>query len=123
MYVTLPGTLGTPSQPGLGQFDLSEYALPGGVGIPAPAPGGWSRWIDVGVRTTSDILRSRYGQPPAGTYIQTREGGVIYRQPEGTTPFGVPPFSIGPSGAGQWVPWIVGALAVVFVVSSIARRR
>jgi hypothetical protein len=39
----------------------------------------WGKIIDTGVTATADIFRSRLGQPPPGTYIQTPEGGITYR--------------------------------------------
>lgn len=41
--------------------------------------------IETGVKTTSEILKARYAQPPAGTYIQQGQN-VLYRQLPGTEP-------------------------------------
>lgn len=49
--------------------------------------GQWMDFLEKGIDTATGILTERYGQPPAGTYIQTNPDGstTIIRATEGGT--------------------------------------
>jgi len=51
----------------------------------------WKELLRTGAGTGLDIAKARYGQPPAGTFIQqTDQGRLFYRQPEHAPPYTFP---------------------------------
>lgn len=72
----------------------------------------WGQIIQSGVETTGRILTSRYGQPPAGTYIQGRDGSVVYRQQPGAPALSFPGVNVG----GQTSILLFGGLALIGVL-------
>lgn len=76
----------------------------------------WAGILERGASTAFDILKSRYGQPPEGTYIQ-RGSEVFYRQPSGAPPLAFPGVQVG-GGLGT----VLIAAAVLAFLLLIARR-
>lgn len=69
--------------------------------------------IQQSIRTAGEILKSRFGQPPAGTYIQ-QDGQIIYRQPAGAGPLAFPGIGVGASGVPlSWIVILAGLLLIV----------
>lgn len=52
----------------------------------------WGSIVETAVKGTTNILQSRYGVPPTGTYVQTGANGqsVVYRQQPGSAPLDFP---------------------------------
>ncbi|GIU80927.1 MAG: hypothetical protein KatS3mg005_4165 [Bryobacteraceae bacterium] len=77
----------------------------------------WGELIKIGAQTGSEIAKARFGQPPAGTYIQDRDR-VIYRQPEGASPLTFPGvgLQVG-AGSGGSLLLIIGAVVLLLAVS------
>lgn len=115
---------------GLNGFDPAErrglygaglgFTLPGASTPTVAAGAGWSNILQnvatAGATTAFSILGTRYGQPDAGTYIQTAEG-TYYRggSPAGANlPF--PPAVGSGSGLGTWALLGAGALLLVLAM-------
>ena len=78
----------------------------------------WGQLIEAGSQTGFDILKARYGQPPAGTYIQrTPQGEIFYRQPRNAPPYTFPGggFGLTPSNTTTLL-LIVGAVVVLVLI-------
>lgn len=77
----------------------------------------WGQLLQIGAQTGAEIAKARFGQPPAGTYIQD-QNKVIYRQPEGSGPFTFPGvgLQVG-SGSSSSLLLIVGAVILLLAVS------
>jgi hypothetical protein len=80
----------------------------------------WQTAIEGAVKTTSNILTSRYGHAPTGTFIQTPEGGVYSR---GGVPTGA---VISPGGVSSFGGSTIALLGIgvvlVFAMMSRGRR-
>ncbi len=99
--------MGCPGQ--MGRCDgVSKFPGMGGVGAID-----WGALLTSGIDTTGSILTSRYGVPPPGTAIQTKEGSMV-RQPDipGFTAGVFPPMSFGAGGASTWLIIGAGLIAV-----------
>ena len=72
----------------------------------------WQTAINTGIKTTGNILTTRYAVPPAGTFVSGPEG-TYYRQTGGG---GVPylPLDTG-FGLGSMLPWIIGIGALFLI--------
>lgn len=77
----------------------------------------WGQLLQIGAQTGAEIAKARFGQPPAGTYIQD-QNRVIYRQPEGAGPLTFPGvgLQVG-NGSGGSLLLIVGAVILLLAVS------
>ena len=79
--------------------------------------------VNIGVRAFSDIARARWGQPPAGTYVQTGPGGsTYYRQPEGSSALAFPGANIGIGGSGGTLLLILLGVGALFLFASMRSR-
>jgi hypothetical protein len=76
----------------------------------------WGSLIKTGADTFSSIAKNRWGQPPAGTYMQQGEN-ILFRQPAGATSFTFPGTQIGFGGTSSLI-LIVGAVAVMLLLTS-----
>jgi len=85
----------------------------------------WKDIIASGSRTGLEIARSRYGQPPAGTFIQeSDQGRLFYRQPQDAPPYTFPGGAIDigtPAGPTNLV-LILGAVLLGTVVIAMFRK-
>jgi hypothetical protein len=109
--------------PALGKTKIWRLSMPTlGFALPDSATTATNFWQDLartGAETFADIARARWGQPPAGTYVQTGPGGsVYYRQQPGTFQF--PTAQIG-SGWGGWVTAAVLVVVVLLLVKAVTR--
>lgn len=80
--------------------------------------------IKTGVNTTSSILQTRLGQPPAGVYTQGADGSVYYRQQPGSGPLAYP--GVGVGVGGSFPSWLVlAAIGVVglAIIASGSKRK
>jgi len=76
----------------------------------------WGKILEVGVQTGSEIAKARFGQPPAGTYIQ-RGSDVIFRQPEGSGPFAFPGVGLQVGNQGGSLLLIIGAVVLLVALT------
>lgn len=77
----------------------------------------WGKIFEIGATAGAKIATARYGQPPAGTYIQQGES-VTYRQPEGSSALAYPGvgLNVGGSTTGTSLLLIVGAMILLFAM-------
>jgi len=81
----------------------------------------WGSLVESWSKATQDILKSRYGHPPAGTFTQIGpSGATYYRQPPDAPPYVFPGggFQLEPVSLGT-LAILIGAVALLFL---IARR-
>jgi hypothetical protein len=89
-----------------------------GFDVSGAAAGGlewWQSLIKTGVETTGSILKSRYGQPPPGTYIQrTATGEVVYRtDPQAGGFQTIPPLGAGGTNLLMWGGIALGGVLLI----------
>ena len=77
--------------------------------------------IKTGATTTAEIFKERYGQAPEGTYKQTSEGGIYYRQPANAGALAFPGASLSVPTSGSTLLLIAG-VAVLAIVLLRPRR-
>jgi len=76
----------------------------------------WDQILKIGVQTSSEIAKARFGQPPPGTYIQ-RGSDVIFRQPEGSGPFAFPGIGLQVGNQGGSLLLIIGAVVLLVALT------
>lgn len=79
--------------------------------------------IKTGTQTTAEIFKERYGQAPAGTYKQTAEGGIYYRQLPGASDFAFPGASLAVPTSGSTLLLIGGVFLFGLLAIGLMKSR
>lgn len=114
----LNGLNGLGSQPARPVGDALEREVIHGVRASRGAGVGeipWSSLLELGAKTGAQIATARFAVPPVGTYIQTAQGGTLYRGAENTAGANLP-FVPTSTGMGTWILLAGGALLLVLVM-------
>ena len=72
--------------------------------------------IKIGGQTGAKIAEARFGQPPAGTYIQ-RGDEILFRQPKGSAPFAFPDVGVNAGGGGFGTMLLVVSVVALLLVN------
>ena len=88
------------------------------AGLGQAAAPWWQTATTSGINATLEILKARYGNPPAGVSFQTTPQGTSYSRQDPNAPFTYPSgFSFGNSG----LLWVGGAILAVALLSKVAK--
>ncbi|HBY62788.1 MAG TPA: hypothetical protein DEH78_23440 [Solibacterales bacterium] len=77
----------------------------------------WGSILKSGIDAGATIAKSRWGQPPAGTYQQDGDR-ILYRAPEGSNQLAFPGIgvNVGPGGGGSALLLLGGAALLVLLI-------
>lgn len=85
-----------------------------------PCLGAVAPWVQdlikTGATTTAEIFKERYGQAPEGTYKQTAEGSIYYRQPANAGALTFPGASLNVPTSGSTLLLIAGVAVLAIVL-------